>query len=124
MPVRFRLRRLYRVRFAIATLMVWSCTTAGGSAQVARAVQAVQPGPLAQQIVVDRLGLTMRYPADWAAAPTPQLIWLVRGTPDQAIGPALDRLAQIYVTSENRRDHADAVRRLREIASEYAGPVS
>ena len=55
MPVRIRLGRLYRVRFAIATLMVWSCTTGGGSAQVARAVQAVQPGPLAQQLVVDTL---------------------------------------------------------------------
>ena len=124
MPVRIGLRRLHGVGFAIATLMIWYGAADGGSAQVTRGVQAVQPRPLQQQIVVERLGLTMHYPTEWSAAPTPQLIWLVRGTQDEANGPALDRLAQIYVTSENRRDHADAVRRLREIASEYPGAVS
>lgn len=78
---------------------------------------------LTQQMAVDRLGFTVRYPAGWSATQDAQTIWIVKAPRVQArAGRAVDRTAQIYVTSENRLTHENAVRRLREIASERNTP--
>src|SRR5712692_5827907 len=107
-----------------AALMIWSCATGGAEGTPQGGTQAAQASALTQRVDVERLGLTIRYSPDWSVSQTRELIWLVKAPPEQATGPALDRVPQISVTTENRRDHADAVRRLREIASEYPGPVT
>jgi hypothetical protein len=124
MRARMTVGTAYKTGLVTATLIMWCGAGYGSSAQAVGGTQAVQPAPFNQGLTVDRLGLTIRYPSGWSASQTSELVWLVKGAPEQAVGPALDRLPQIYITNENRRDHADAVRRLREIASEYPGPVT
>jgi hypothetical protein len=80
--------------------------------------------PLTQSLVMDRLGVTLRHPDGWFATLQDERAWMVNAPLAQATGAALNGLAQIFVTVEHRTDHADAVARLRDIASEFEGPVS
>jgi hypothetical protein len=78
---------------------------------------------LTQSLTIDQLGLRLKYPTGWSATPDKELTWIVNAPLQEAKGQALDGLAQVFVTVEHRPDHADAVRRLRDIASEFQGPV-
>src|SRR5688572_18379686 len=68
---------------------------------------------LTRTLEVSALSLSVRYPADWTVGPAryvnAQELWFV---------PAQGKAARIMITSERRLDHADAVNRLLEIASE------
>jgi hypothetical protein len=79
---------------------------------------------LTRSFVMDRLGITLHHPETWSATSQDDRAWIVNAPLEQATGPALNRLAQIFVSVEHRKDHAEAVRRLREIASEFEGPVT
>ena len=71
----------------------------------------------------DQLGITLRHPEGWFGTWQGDRGWIVNAPPEQATGAAVGGLAQVFVTVEHRTDHADAVRRLREIASEFEAPV-
>jgi alpha-tubulin suppressor-like RCC1 family protein len=73
---------------------------------------------------MDQVGLTLRHPEGWYATRQDESAWLVNAPPAQATGPALNGLAQVFVTVEHRTNHADAVHRLREIAAEFDVPVT
>jgi hypothetical protein len=79
---------------------------------------------LSQRLDVQRLGFAVRYPASWSASENAGVVSIVNAPQARAAGRALETMPQILVTTETRRDHADAVSRLREIASEYPGPVT
>jgi hypothetical protein len=76
-----------------------------------------------QSLAMDRLGATLRYPDGWSATLQDDRAWVVNAPLAHATGEALNGLAQVYVIVEHRIDHADAIRRLRAIASEYEVPV-
>jgi hypothetical protein len=78
---------------------------------------------LTQSLAMDQLRVALRYPEGWSATLQDERAWLVNVPLAQATGAALAGLAQLFVTVEHRTDHADAVRRLRDIASEFYGPV-
>ena len=89
-----------------------------------QASHALAAEPLAQTLRMEPLGLAMRYPQGWSAMEEKDSAWIVSAPLDQATGRALDSLTQIFVSVEHRTDHADAVDRLRAIASEYEAPVT
>ena len=87
-------------------------------------LRAAQPAAqLTMSVANDQLGITLRHPEGWFGTWQGDRGWIVNAPPEQATGAALGGLAQVFVTVEHRTDHADAVRRLREIASEFEAPV-
>ena len=74
---------------------------------------------LTKSLANDRLGFTLHYPESWSALAQDDHVWMVNAPLKQATGSNLDGLAQIFVTTEHRTNHAEAVNRLREICSEY-----
>ena len=74
---------------------------------------------LTKSLAMDRPGFTLQYPESWSALAQDDHAWMVNAPLEQATGPNLDSLAQIFVTTEQRTNHAEAVSRLREICSEY-----
>lgn len=78
---------------------------------------------LTQSLAMEPLGYTLHFPNGWFAERQDNLARIVNAPPAQATGAALDGLAKIFVTVERRANHVDAVRRLREIASEFDAPV-
>jgi hypothetical protein len=74
---------------------------------------------LTKSLAIDRLGFTLHYPESWSGVAQDDHAWMVNAPLEQATGPNLDSLAQIFVTTEHRTNHAEAVNRLREICSEY-----
>lgn len=78
---------------------------------------------LTESFPMDTLGFTLRHPKGWFVERQGDRAWMVNAPSAQATGQALSGLAQIFVTVEHRRNHAEAVSRLREIASEYNAPV-
>jgi len=88
------------------------------------AAQPIQETKLSQTLDVKQFGFTVRYPANWSATQENGAVWVVNAPTARATGHALDQLAQIYVTSEQRTDHAGAVQRLRDLALEYDVPIT
>jgi hypothetical protein len=78
---------------------------------------------LTRSLAMDQLGITLRHPEGWSATFQDERAWIVNAPLAQATGTALSGLAQVFVTAEHRANHEDAVRRLREIASEFDAPV-
>jgi hypothetical protein len=74
---------------------------------------------LTKSLVIERLGFTLHYPESWSGVAQDDHAWMVNAPLEQATGSNLDSLAQIFVTTEHRTNHAEAVNRLREICSEY-----
>ena len=74
---------------------------------------------LPKSLANDRLGFTLHYPESWSGVAQDDHAWMVSAPLEQATGSNLDSLAQIFVTTEHRTNHAEAVNRLREICSEY-----
>jgi len=74
---------------------------------------------LTKSLAIKRLGFTLHYPDSWSAVAQDDHAWMVNAPLEQATGSNLDSLAQIFVTTEHRTNHAEAVNRLREICSEY-----
>ena len=102
-----------------AAVLLFGCLFLSIEAPFAKAAE-----PLAQTLRIEPLGLALRYPEGWSATREKDRAWIVNAPLDQATGPALNALTQIFVSVEHRTDHADAVQRLRGIASEYDAPVT
>jgi hypothetical protein len=82
---------------------------------------------LAQKVEIAPFGFSLRYPADWTCERDANVWRLVDVPPERArvlAGPALEQAAQVFITSETRRDHADALRRLTDVAAESTTPVT
>ncbi|MEP7342305.1 MAG: choice-of-anchor D domain-containing protein [Acidobacteriota bacterium] len=82
-------------------------------APTTKAPQSLAQLPMTQSLRIQAKGLTIRYPENWTKvesrfANAQELHSLKEGA----------KSARIIITSEQRRDHADALRRLREIAAE------
>jgi hypothetical protein len=91
---------------------------------LAGADQPLQAAKLSRTLDVKQFGFTVRYPANWSATQENGVVWVVNAPLARATGKGLDQLAQIYVTSEQRSDHAAAMQRLRDLALEYDVPIT
>jgi len=112
------MRRL-TTAFAAAAISV---TLRGGTAAQGQTAQA-----LTQRAEVAPAGLTFQYPAGWTAEQDGNVMRIVNAPPERVRAlqnTAIEQLAQIFVTTETRRDHAEAVRRLKEIEAESTTPVT
>src|SRR5688500_1903610 len=105
------------VRWIISVALAGALALVGGSvaAQDSGRDDPARPpeASLTRTLEVSSLSLSVRYPADWTVGPARYVnaheLWFV---------PAQGKAARIMITSERRLDHADAVNRLLEIASE------
>ena len=93
------------------------------------AAQAQQPAAaaLAQTAELAPLGFSLRYPAGWTAEQDANVWRLVNVPPERAramTGAEIEQVAQILVTSETRRNHADALRRLKDVEAESTTSVT
>src|SRR5205814_4679430 len=82
---------------------------------------------LTKTLKIDVWGMsfTVYYPKDWSAPPPVDTYQLLNVPAEQQATldiAALNKTARIIITMEHRTDHAEAVRRLREIAAEVDSP--
>ena len=77
------------------------------------------------KIEAEHLSFTVRYPNGWSAPPPVDTYQLLNVPAEQQATldvATLNKTARIIITMEHRIDHAEAVRRLREIAAEVDSP--
>jgi HYDIN/CFA65/VesB family protein len=89
--------------------------------------EAQKPPVLTQtlSVKVEGLSFTVHYPNGWSAAQEANVYKLLNvpaKEKDTLDAAALDKIAQIMIFTEHRRDHAEAVRRLKEIEAETDSP--
>ena len=89
---------------------------------------AQRPAPLSQTQELEREGFSLQFPAGWSYAQdagVKRLIALPASRAEAALSAEqADRIPLVFVTTENRSSHAEAVQRLREIASESTATVT
>jgi hypothetical protein len=126
------LRPLFYHRIVIGTLFrttaVFGAMTIACIALMAWPSRSAAQGPPLPQtlnIEVEGMRITISYPEGWSAAQDANVYKLLnvpvekQHTLDAA---ALDRIAHIMVFTEHRSDHAEAVRRLKEMEAETESP--
>ena len=82
-----------------------------------------EPKPLTRKVDIPRKGITIQYPDDWSVGPKrfenlTEIIDLPANKQNQPI------TTKIKITTEERKDHAEALRRLEEIRTGIGAPTS
>src|SRR5262249_5062532 len=81
--------------------------------------------PASDNFKINEHGISFQYPQGWSVEHRANMYRLVRTTPDQLqklTNADRQGLATITTSVENRKDHADALLRLRQIAAESNTP--
>jgi uncharacterized repeat protein (TIGR01451 family) len=79
------------------------------------------------KIEAEDLSFTVRYPDRWSAAQEANVYKLLNvpaGQLGRLDAQARDKVTQITIFTEHRKDHAEAVRRLKEIEAESSSPAT
>lgn len=86
-----------------------------------------QEKPMVHNLKIQSKGIDIPYPDGWSTAQQGNVYKLIRVPADKLQGltrAALNRTAQLQIFTEKRKDHAEAVQRLSEIALEQKVPVT
>src|SRR5215213_922993 len=80
--------------------------------------------PLSRRLEIPRKGITIQYPEDWSVGPKrfANMDELINLPPEQVGKKSIT--AKIKITTEERRSHEEALRRLGEIRSGIGAPTS
>jgi len=82
-----------------------------------------EPKPLTKRLDIQRKGISVQYPEDWSVGPKrfENMDELINLPPGQQNRPIT---AKIKITTEERKDHAEALQRLEEIRTGIGAPTS
>src|SRR5215204_5035775 len=80
--------------------------------------------PLTRRLEIPRKGITIQYPEDWSVGPKrfANMDELINLPPEQVGKKSIT--AKIKITTEERRSHEEALRRLEEVRSGIGAPTS
>ena len=117
----------WRHRFVRGAGLLVCCLLAAVIHGRAQAQTGQGAAPLAQRGQMTAHGITLSYPAGWFMAQEGDNARIVSVSADRLSAldaQALNQTAQILVSVERMRDHAEALRRLENIRSESSAPTT